>query len=118
MTMRTVNVTVTTPGGTSNTVAYAYVAAPVLTTVTPNQGPLAGGSTVTLPGIHSSRGLTPRNRVAKTVDGAIESTRPTSTGSHPSTPDRQKSRSCAPVAANTSPGYASGPAGGTQPRAS
>lgn len=46
----TVNVTITTPGGTSAGVPYTYVAAPVLGGVTPAQGPLAGGNTVTLSG--------------------------------------------------------------------
>ncbi|MEU8569589.1 IPT/TIG domain-containing protein [Streptomyces pathocidini] len=46
----TVNVTVTTPGGTSNAVPYTYVAAPTITSVVPNTGPLAGGNTVTITG--------------------------------------------------------------------
>ncbi|MEU8822293.1 IPT/TIG domain-containing protein [Streptomyces sp. NPDC048636] len=46
----TVQVTVITPGGTSNGVSYSYVVAPSLTSVTPNQGPAAGGNTVTLTG--------------------------------------------------------------------
>ncbi|TMU92950.1 IPT/TIG domain-containing protein [Streptomyces sp. DASNCL29] len=48
----TVQVTVTGPGGTSNGVSYAYVAvaAPVLTSVSPTQGPVGGGNTVTLSG--------------------------------------------------------------------
>ncbi|WP_371502064.1 IPT/TIG domain-containing protein [Kitasatospora sp. NBC_00374] len=46
----TVQVTVTTPGGTSNGVAYSYLPAPALTGVVPNQGPLSGGNTVTLTG--------------------------------------------------------------------
>ena len=45
-----VNVSVTTPGGTSNTLPYTYVNAPVLTSVTPNQGSNAGGTVVTLTG--------------------------------------------------------------------
>jgi hypothetical protein len=45
-----VQVTVTTPGGTSNPVAYVYATAPVLTGIVPNQGPTAGGITVTLTG--------------------------------------------------------------------
>ncbi|MBP2708543.1 IPT/TIG domain-containing protein [Microbispora sp. RL4-1S] len=48
-------VTVTTPGGVSYPVGYAYQPAapatpPVLVEVTPDQGPLAGGTTVTLTG--------------------------------------------------------------------
>ncbi|WP_435848491.1 IPT/TIG domain-containing protein [Streptomyces javensis] len=48
----TVQVTVTTPGGTSNGVSYTYVAVPVpvLTSVSPGQGPVGGGNTVTLTG--------------------------------------------------------------------
>ncbi|NUK03949.1 IPT/TIG domain-containing protein [Streptomyces lunaelactis] len=43
-------VTVTSPGGTSGGLAYYYVALPVLTGVSPGQGPIAGGTTVTLTG--------------------------------------------------------------------
>ncbi|MFD5114497.1 MULTISPECIES: IPT/TIG domain-containing protein [unclassified Streptomyces] len=46
----TVAVTVTTPGGPSNGVAYTYVGAPTVSSVAPNQGPLSGGNTVTLTG--------------------------------------------------------------------
>ncbi len=46
----TVTTTVVTPGGTSNGVPYTYVPAPTLTAVSPDQGPLAGGNTVTLTG--------------------------------------------------------------------
>ncbi|MFE3800415.1 beta strand repeat-containing protein, partial [Nocardia tengchongensis] len=46
----TVQVTVTTVGGTSNGVAYTYVAVPTLTTVVPTAGPVAGGTTVVLTG--------------------------------------------------------------------
>ncbi|EXU69165.1 cell surface protein [Streptomyces sp. PRh5] len=48
----TVQVTVSGPGGTSNGVSYAYVvvAVPVLTSVSPGQGPVGGGNTVTLSG--------------------------------------------------------------------
>jgi hypothetical protein len=45
-----VSVTVTTPGGTSNGVAYAYVAVPTVTSVSPTQGPTSGGNTVTITG--------------------------------------------------------------------
>ncbi|MGX7760475.1 IPT/TIG domain-containing protein [Streptomyces angustmyceticus] len=44
------DVTVTTAGGTSNPVTYTYLPAPVVTTVVPNQGPTAGGITLTLTG--------------------------------------------------------------------
>ncbi|WP_280307711.1 IPT/TIG domain-containing protein [Nocardia abscessus] len=46
----TVDVAVTTDGGTSNTVDYTFVAAPTLTTVVPDDGPESGGNTVTLTG--------------------------------------------------------------------
>ncbi|MFF7650559.1 IPT/TIG domain-containing protein, partial [Streptomyces sp. NPDC007983] len=45
-----VQITVTGPGGTSNGVTYTYVAGPVLSGVSPAQGPAAGGTTVTLTG--------------------------------------------------------------------
>ncbi|WP_235445011.1 beta strand repeat-containing protein [Streptomyces sioyaensis] len=46
----TVQVTVTTPGGTSNGVSYTYSVTPTLSSVSPNQGPTSGGNTVTLTG--------------------------------------------------------------------
>jgi hypothetical protein len=49
----TVDVTVTTPGGTSTTSAadqYTYIAAPTITSVSPTSGPTSGGTTVTLTG--------------------------------------------------------------------
>lgn len=45
-----VNVTVTTPGGTSNPLPYVYVAAPVVIGVSPQFGSDAGGNTVTIIG--------------------------------------------------------------------
>ncbi|MFJ5220696.1 IPT/TIG domain-containing protein [Streptomyces sp. NPDC088354] len=45
-----VPVTVTTPGGTSNAVTYTYTVVPVLTSVSPSQGPASGGTTVVLTG--------------------------------------------------------------------
>jgi hypothetical protein len=48
-----VDVTVTTPGGTSATGAgdqFSYVAAPTVSSVAPNDGPLAGGISVTING--------------------------------------------------------------------
>jgi hypothetical protein len=55
-----VAVTVRSPGGTSNSVTYTYAATPSLTTVSPNQGPASGGTTVTLTGT----GLTGATAVA------------------------------------------------------
>ncbi|WP_269854726.1 IPT/TIG domain-containing protein [Streptomyces sp. RPT161] len=46
----TVQVTVITPGGTSNGLPYGYVMNPVVSGVSPDQGPLSGGNTVTLTG--------------------------------------------------------------------
>ncbi|MFD7506897.1 beta strand repeat-containing protein [Streptomyces sp. NPDC059850] len=45
-----VQVTVTGPGGTSNGITYTYAAGPVLSAVSPGQGPVGGGNTVTLTG--------------------------------------------------------------------
>jgi IPT/TIG domain-containing protein/FG-GAP repeat protein len=53
----TVNVTVTTPGGTSATGAadqYTYVPAPTVTAVTPTAGPLGAGTPVTVKGTNLS----------------------------------------------------------------
>ena len=50
-----VNVVVTTPGGSGTaTDAYTYVAAPTLTGVSPDQGSVAGGESVTLSGTNLS----------------------------------------------------------------
>ncbi len=49
----TVDVTVTSPGGTSATSAadrYTYVATPAVTNVAPKRGPLAGGTSVVITG--------------------------------------------------------------------
>ena len=49
----TVDVTVTSPGGTSATSSadqYTYVAAPTVTSINPTAGPTAGGNTVTITG--------------------------------------------------------------------
>ncbi|SEG94827.1 IPT/TIG domain-containing protein [Actinacidiphila yanglinensis] len=46
----TVACTVTGPGGTSNTVFYTYLTAPVLTALSPAQGPTGAGASVTLTG--------------------------------------------------------------------
>ena len=44
------NVTVTTPGGTSNPLPYTYAATPAVTGVSPQFGPATGGNTVTVTG--------------------------------------------------------------------
>lgn len=46
----TVPVSITTPGGTSNTVTYLYLGVPVIAGLVPAQGPSAGGNTVTVTG--------------------------------------------------------------------
>ncbi|MGI2032706.1 putative Ig domain-containing protein [Rhizobium panacihumi] len=49
----TVNITVTTPGGTSAATAqsaFTYVAAPTITQLDPVEGPVAGGTSVTISG--------------------------------------------------------------------
>ncbi|MFE2448284.1 IPT/TIG domain-containing protein, partial [Streptomyces sp. NPDC059426] len=46
----TVQITVTTQGGTSNGVAYSYAGAPTLTGISPTTGPASGGTVVTLTG--------------------------------------------------------------------
>ncbi|MFI6588052.1 IPT/TIG domain-containing protein [Embleya sp. NPDC050493] len=45
-----VAVTVTTAGGTSNGITYTYVGQPVVSVLSPAQGPTSGGNTVTLTG--------------------------------------------------------------------
>ncbi|MFL6116906.1 MAG: IPT/TIG domain-containing protein [Catenulispora sp.] len=47
-----VQVTVVASGGTSNGLTYTYRAVPTLTSLTPNQGTVAGGTSVTLAGTH------------------------------------------------------------------
>ncbi|GAA2274437.1 MULTISPECIES: IPT/TIG domain-containing protein [Kitasatospora] len=49
-----VGVTATTPGGTSNSVTYTYLPAPAISSITPSQGPTAGGNTVTIAGTNLS----------------------------------------------------------------
>ncbi|MFD7900437.1 IPT/TIG domain-containing protein [Streptomyces sp. NPDC059743] len=58
-----VGVSVTTAGGTNNGLSFTYVAVPTVTTVTPAEGPTAGGTPVTVAGT----GLTSTNSV--TFDG-------------------------------------------------
>ena len=57
----TVDVTVTTPNGTSATSSgdhYTYNAAPTVTAVSPNNGPQAGGNSVTVTGTGFYRSTT------------------------------------------------------------
>lgn len=96
-----VAVTVRNPGGTSNPLTYTYVGAPTLLSVSPNQGPASGGTTVLLTGT----GLTAASAVlfgavpatAYTVDSATQITAVTPAGS-----------SAVPVTV-TGPGGTSGP---------
>ncbi|MET9470838.1 MULTISPECIES: IPT/TIG domain-containing protein [unclassified Streptomyces] len=55
-----VQVTAGSPGGTSGGVAYYYVALPTLTAVSPGQGPMTGGTAVTLTGTNLSQVTTVR----------------------------------------------------------
>ncbi|MER6127039.1 IPT/TIG domain-containing protein [Streptomyces sp. NPDC001795] len=52
----TVGVTVTTPGGTSlpgiDNPTYTYVGPPVINTLSPSQGPAAGGNSITVSGVN------------------------------------------------------------------
>jgi hypothetical protein len=49
-------VTVSTPGGTSNSVTFHYaISLPTITSVTPGTAPLTGGGTVTIHGTHLTR---------------------------------------------------------------
>ena len=53
-----VDVSVTTPGGTATMAnAFTYVAAPTVTDVSPDEGPAAGGQTVTLSGTNLRPGM-------------------------------------------------------------
>ncbi|WP_162257712.1 IPT/TIG domain-containing protein [Agromyces sp. Root81] len=45
-----VDVVVTTPGGVSNALPFTFVPAPVLTALSPDEGPVAGGTLVTVTG--------------------------------------------------------------------
>ncbi|HEY1106731.1 MAG TPA: choice-of-anchor G family protein, partial [Agromyces sp.] len=60
----TVDVVVTTPAGVSGPLPFTYVQAPVLTTLTPDEGPTAGNTLVTIEGTNLA------GATAVTVDGA------------------------------------------------
>ncbi|MFF7145272.1 MULTISPECIES: IPT/TIG domain-containing protein [Streptomyces] len=47
-------VTVTSSGGTSNSSTFTYLPSPVVSSIAPNQGPTAGGNTVTVTGTNLS----------------------------------------------------------------
>ncbi len=87
----TVAVTVKTPGGTSNSVPYAYAAQPTLTAVSPSQGPSSGGTTVILTGTGFSGatavtfGGTPASAYTVNSPTQITAVTPAGTGSVPVT---------------------------------
>jgi hypothetical protein len=75
----TVNVSVTTSGGTSaQFVPFTYVPVPSLSSVSPNQGPVSGGTTVTLTGANFSGATAVRfdgvAATSYTVDSATQIT--------------------------------------------
>jgi len=76
----TVNVTVTTPGGTSATSAadkYTYIPAPTVTALDVTSGPGAGGNTVVITGINLSGATAVKFRAVSadfTVDSATQIT--------------------------------------------
>ncbi|MFI8182881.1 IPT/TIG domain-containing protein, partial [Actinacidiphila glaucinigra] len=86
-----VPVTVTTPGGTSNSVFFFYLNAPVLVSVSPTQGPSAGGTTVTLTGTDLSGatavgfGATPATSYTVDSPTQITAVAPAGTGTVPVT---------------------------------
>ena len=90
----TVDVTVTTAGGTSATSPadqFTYVAAPTVTRISPAAGPLAGGTTVTITGTDlagatavmfgtlagDDRQLTPATQITATSSGRVPPARST-----------------------------------------
>ncbi|MEU9472877.1 IPT/TIG domain-containing protein [Streptomyces avermitilis] len=87
----TVAVTVKTPGGTSNSVAYTYAAQPSLTSVSPSQGASSGGTTVILTGTGLSAatavtfGSTPATGYTVNSATQITAVAPAGTGAVPIT---------------------------------
>jgi hypothetical protein len=88
-TARTVDITVTTAGGTSTTGTadqYTYVGAPTVTGVSPNAGPTAGGTSVTITGTNFTNatavkfGGTAATSFTVNNDGQITATAPPGTG--------------------------------------
>ncbi|MGW7753810.1 IPT/TIG domain-containing protein [Streptomyces violaceusniger] len=81
-----VNVTVTTPGGTSNPLPYVYVAAPIVIGVSPQFGPDTGGNTVTITGSNLALasavnfGPTPAAGFTVISDNQLTATAPPGTG--------------------------------------
>jgi len=86
----TVNVTVTTPGGTSGLSSadlYEHLARPVVTQVSPSSGPLAGGTLITITGTSFAGSVTVTFGNAPATDVVVDSpttitaTSPAGTGS-------------------------------------
>jgi Pro-kumamolisin, activation domain/IPT/TIG domain len=84
-----VDVTVTTPGGTSALAtgdAYAYPAPPVITALSPSTGPTAGGTAITITGINLtgatavSFGGVPAPNLITVSDGVLVVTAPSGVG--------------------------------------
>lgn len=81
-----VQVTVTTSSGTSNGFSYFYIAPPTVSAVTPNQGPTAGGTAVTLVGSGFTDatgvrfGATPASSFTIVSDNQIKATAPPGSG--------------------------------------
>ncbi len=85
----TVDVTVTAPGGTSPTSPadqFAYVATPTVSAVSPNDGPAAGGTMVTITGTGFTRattvdfGTNPATNLTVASDTTITAYSPAGTG--------------------------------------
>ncbi|WP_369225581.1 IPT/TIG domain-containing protein [Streptomyces sp. R39] len=82
----TMNVTVTTPGGTSNALPYTYVSAPVVFDVEPHFGPEVGGNTIVITGSNLALttavgfGATPATSFTVNSDNQVTATAPSGTG--------------------------------------
>ncbi|WP_336048191.1 IPT/TIG domain-containing protein, partial [Streptomyces sp. CA2R101] len=81
-----VNVTVTTAGGTSNPLPYFYLAAPTLSDLSPHLGPATGGNTVTVFGTNLTLtnavnfGGNPATAITVVSDNQLTVTAPAGTG--------------------------------------
>ena len=107
----TVQVTVTTGSGTSNPVSYTYVAPvpPTAATITPNAGPIAGGTSFVIAGSHLQNATVTIGGNAATVVG----TDPTGTVLLGVTPAGPAAGGNVPVVVTTPGGTASVPGGFT-----
>ncbi|MEU6328760.1 IPT/TIG domain-containing protein [Streptomyces sp. NPDC047049] len=81
-----VNVTVTTAGGTSNPLPYFYLSAPTLSDLSPHLGPATGGNTVTVFGTNLTLtnavnfGGNPATAITVVSDNQLTVTAPAGTG--------------------------------------